>query len=227
MSRYRHEYKYLIDARQEGILRIRAGGVAQKDSHTREDGSYFIRSLYFDDFGDSCLMDNLCGADPRSKFRIRYYNSDTGHIRLEKKSKCRGMCLKEACSISAEECKAFLSGEIPSFTEDTESMKKVLFTEIRLRGLMPKVIVSYERIPFIYSGGNVRITFDRKLSSSAELDRFLTGDYAQRPVLPCGHSILEVKWDEVMPRYIKEAMCIERLQQTAFSKYYMCRLLHQ
>ena len=28
MNRYRHEYKYLIDPRQEAFLRIRAAGVA-------------------------------------------------------------------------------------------------------------------------------------------------------------------------------------------------------
>jgi hypothetical protein len=105
-------------------------------------------------------------------------------------------------------------------------MKKKLFTEVQIRGLTPKVIVTYERMPFIYSGGNVRITFDRKITSSVELNKFLSGDYNERPVLEMGKSILEVKWDEIIPRHIKDTLRLENLEWTAFSKYYMCRKFH-
>ena len=226
VKRFRHEYKYMIDAKQEAILKVRAMSILQLDSHVQANGSYLIRSAYFDDQNDSCLTDNLAGTDPRSKFRIRYYNFDTSWIFLEKKSKVRGMCLKDSCPLTLEECKIFLRGEVPAITEDMPPEKKALFTEVRLRGLVPKVIVTYERIPYIYSGGNVRVTFDRQITSSLELDRFLSGDYVQRPVLPCGHSILEVKWDEVMPRHIKDVLQLEGLNWTAFSKYFMCRMFH-
>ena len=224
--RFRHEYKYMIDAKQEAILKIRAMGVMQLDSHVQANGAYVIRSAYFDDAHDSCLTENLAGTDPRSKFRIRYYNSDSSWIFLEKKSKVRGMCLKDSCPLTAEECEIFLRGEVPSVTEDMPKKKQELFTEVQLRGLVPKVIVTYERIPYIYSAGNVRVTFDREITSSLELDRFLTGNYVQRPVLPCGHSILEVKCDEVMPRHIKDVLQLEGLNWTAFSKYFMCRMFH-
>ena len=226
MSRYRHEYKYMIDARQEGILLLRAEGVIQRDPHVRNDGTYLIRSAYFDDIYDSCLMDNIGGTDPRSKFRIRYYNSDTSRISLEKKSKVRGMCLKESCKISVAECEQFLLGTVPEFDSEASTIKKKLFTEVRLRSLVPKIIVTYERIPFIYSGGNVRVTFDRKITSSNEIKQFLAGEYLERPILPCGHTILEVKWDEIMPLHIKDVLCLEHLQWSAFSKYYMCRMMH-
>ena len=227
MNRYRHEYKYLIDPRQEALLRIRAAGVLKKDPHVRGDGTYLIRSAYFDDAEDSCLEDNLGGTDPRSKFRIRYYNQDTNRIQLEKKSKRRGMCLKEACAITPEECEEFLQGKVPPIREEDPEIRKELFTEVMLRGLRPVTIVTYERIPFIYSGGNVRVTFDRKLSSSSEVGRFLTGDYLRRPVFPLGKSLMEVKWDELLPRHIREALQTDDLQWTAFSKYFMCRMVHQ
>ena len=226
MNRYRHEYKYLIDARQEALLRLRAAGVMRPDPHVTKNGAYLIRSAYFDDPEDTCLAENLSGTDPRSKFRIRYYNGDTGLIQLEKKSKRKSMCLKEACGISREECESFLRGEIPPFREEDPEIKKRLFTEIRLRGLRPVTIVTYERIPFIYSGGNVRVTFDRRLTSSGELNRFLTGEYAQRPIQAPGQSLMEVKWDEVLPRHIRETLQTENLQWTAFSKYFICRMIH-
>lgn len=224
--RFRHEYKYMLDAKQESILQIKAMGVMRRDPHVRADGTYLIRSAYFDNIHDTCLAENLSGSDPRSKFRIRYYNFDTGLIFLEKKSKIRSMCLKDSCKLTVKECEAFLRGEVPAVTEDMPAYKKQLFTEVWLRGLTPKVIVTYERTPFIYGGGNVRVTFDSKITSSEELNRFLSGDYAVRPVLPCGHSILEVKWDEVMPRHVKDVLRLEGLQWIAFSKYFMCRKFH-
>lgn len=226
MPRYRHEYKYFLDSAKENILRIRADGVLMRDAHVQGDGTYFIRSLYFDDFEDSCLMENEAGTDPRAKFRIRYYNNDTSHIRLEKKSKTRGMTLKESCKLTPEECQIFQQGEIPQITDEMAPVKQKLFLEMQLRRLMPKVIVSYERIPYVYPGGNVRVTFDRKITSSADIAHFLDGNYITRPILPLGQSILEVKWDEVMPLHIKDVLALDQLQWTAFSKYYMCRVYH-
>lgn len=224
--RFRHEYKYMVNAMQEGILRVKAAGVLMPDAHADENGTYLIRSLYFDDITDTCLRENEAGTDPRSKFRIRYYNGDTSRIMLEKKSKIRGMCAKESCRISEMECKMFMNGQVPNVHPGASDTRKQLFTEMRLRGMVPKVIVTYERIPFVYAAGNVRVTFDRAITSSVQLDRFLKGDYAERPVLPEGGTILEVKWDELLPRHIRETLQIESLTWTAFSKYYMCRMFH-
>ena len=85
MDRYRHEYKYRIDRIEEEILLMRARGALDKDSHAGKDGTYYVRSLYFDDYGDSCLLDNEDGVDPRCKFRMRYYNDDIGYTPGEKK----------------------------------------------------------------------------------------------------------------------------------------------
>lgn len=226
MHRYRHEYKYLISASEESILMIRAAGMLMRDAHVGDSGTYVIRSLYFDDDYDTCLQDNVAGTDPRSKFRIRYYNHDTTLLRLEKKSKSRMMTLKESCTISEEECHCFMEGKIPEITADMPEIKKKLFTQMLLRHLKPKVIVTYERVPFVYPGGNVRVTFDQKITTSAELGAFLSGEYAQRPILPVGKSVLEVKWDELLPLHIKDALNMDTLQWSAFSKYYMCRILH-
>ena len=220
MSRYRHEYKYQIDRCQEEILKIKADGLLQKDPHVESDGSYLIRSLYFDDYADSCYYENEDGTDPRAKFRIRYYNFDTGHIKLEKKAKNKGMTLKEACTISKEQCCRFMEGFTPE--PQTEKQEK-MFEEMRERNLIPKVIVTYERIPYIYAVGNVRVTFDRSIMASHEVSRFLDGDYQVRPILAVGQSVLEVKWDEILPPFIREYMQLDSLQWSTFSKYYLCR----
>ena len=226
MSRYRHEYKYMIDALQEGVLAMKARSLMLPDPHAGEGGGYLVRSLYLDDAKDSCARENAAGTDPRSKYRIRYYNGSPERLRLEKKSKVRGMCLKEDCPLTQEECERLLRGETVSPGPEDSPLRKRLLTEISLCGMTPKVIVTYERIPLIYPAGNVRITFDRRITSSYQVRSFLSRDYPERPVLPRGQSVLEVKWDEIMPRFIRESLGTEELQWTAFSKYYLCRRLH-
>lgn len=44
-----------------------------------------------------------------------------------------------------------------------------------------------------------------------------------RPIMEKGQSILEVKWDEFIPGYIKQNMDTNALQRSSFSKYYLCR----
>ena len=213
----------MIDSKQESILNIKAAGMMKLDRFAESTGGYRITSLYFDDAKNSCFYENEDGTDPRSKFRIRYYNDDSKHLKLEKKSKRNGMTLKESCTITTEECRQMMQGIIPIVTERTGEMEAKLFSEMRLRKLQPKVIVSYDRIPYVYQAGNVRVTFDKNLAASDQVTDFLEGNFGKRPIMETGQLILEVKWDELLPLHIKEYMHLERLQWTSFSKYFLCR----
>lgn len=223
MRRYRHEYKYIIDETQENILYALAQGILLRDTHVREDGMYTIRSLYFDDPYDSCFYENMNGTDPRSKFRIRYYNSDTTQLRLEKKSKQRGMTNKISCSLTREECLQLMRGQQINPTEEMPEVKVEMLRQMQTRLLLPKVIVTYDRIPFVYSAGNVRITFDKNITASKEISSFLVENYRQRPIMTYSQSVLEVKWDELLPLHIQEILQLDTLRWSTFSKYYMCR----
>ena len=223
MSDMRHEYKYILDGWQEALLFIKAEGMLSRDAHVGEDGVYYISSLYFDDYYNTCYYENESGVDQRAKYRIRIYNHNRDRIRLEKKMKSFGMTRKESCEITEEQCREFMKGEIPQMSSDASEISVRLFTEMRIRSMIPKVIVTYERIPFIYPAGNVRITFDRKITSSYDVESFMGQETAMRPILPKGRSVLEIKWDETLPKYIREYLQLDDLQWTNFSKYYLCR----
>lgn len=220
---YRHEYKYKIDSRQASLLEVRTAAMIKKDPHVGEAGSYIVKSLYFDDYEDTCFWENEDGYNVRSKFRIRYYDNNTDYIRLEKKSKRNGMTQKTSCVITEEMCRSFMGGQIPQVQEDMPPLMKELITEMLLRNLIPKVVVIYERRPYIYEPGNVRITFDRNIASSNDIPHFLDEEMVVRPIMPNGESLLEVKWDEVMPEFIYQNLSLDELQWTSFSKYYCCR----
>ena len=221
MSDFRHEYKYIIDAKEDALLSGIAHGVLSSDKHADSDGKYVIRSLYFDTVDDRCLYENINGYDPRWKYRIRYYNDDTTYISLEKKSKTRGMTKKESVRLSIEDAMMIIDGD-----KDKMLSHSKLTNELVSLGLIPKIIITYEREPYIYPAGNVRVTFDRNISSSTEFDKFFTGEYALRPVMECGRQIMEVKWDEVLPAYIKNSLNVSKLTWTSYSKYSMGRRYH-
>ena len=98
-----------------------------------------------------------------------------------------------------------------------------LNAEILEHGMRPAVIVEYDRIPYVYPLGNVRITFDTNVSSSHFTNQFLEPQYPKRPVMPAGQHLMEVKYDAFLPDFIYHALQLDNLQQTAYSKYYLCR----
>ena len=221
-EKYRHEYKYIISDKQMEILKSRVSGIMPKDAHT-ENGQYNIRSLYFDDYYNSCYYENENGTDPREKFRIRIYNHSDERIALECKRKERGKTLKKSCIITKEQCERLMSGRHFDNSELAYPVQRKLTLAMLLRKMEPKVIVEYDRIPYIYRNGNVRVTFDTNISSSTDIASFLNGDVKKRPVMPAGQQLMEVKFDEYLPDFIYQALQLESLQQTAYSKYYLCR----
>lgn len=87
MSEYRHEYKYICSGQQLALIGNKIQGLMEYDKYAGDNKQYRIRSLYFDDYEDRCLYDNINGNDPREKFRLRIYNDDKTYIRLELKKK--------------------------------------------------------------------------------------------------------------------------------------------
>lgn len=225
---YRVEDKYIIYEDQIAYLRMRLEQVMEKDSHG-EGGGYLIRSIYFDDMLGSALFENESGVDERSKFRIRSYDLDDSFIRLEEKSKKSGFTHKDSAVIgkncvleliknagtagSAAASKCLLS-------EDGFLCKK-LYTYMNTRLMYPVNIVEYEREAFVERAGNVRITFDRNISASDDVERFFERDIHGTPVMEKGAHILEVKYDEFLPDHIRKIIDTGSLSRTAFSKYTM------
>lgn len=220
---FRHEMKYPVSFLEEAVIEERIRLLMKKDVHSGSDGTYLISSLYFDDFEDTCYFENENGTDPREKIRIRVYNHDLNRISLECKRKERGKTLKNQCLLSLEEAVALSNGKTDLFGKTSDPLKIKVCDLIQRRGLRPKVIVEYRRTPYVCQMGNVRITFDKGLSSSSQTERFFDGDYIKRPVMPAGTELLEVKYDSFLPDSIYRALQIDNLQQTAFSKYYLCR----
>lgn len=226
-KKYRHELKYLCRVTDIPLLKARLQGIAGLDSHVGEKGYYHIRSLYFDDYNNTCYKMNEAGVDNRMKYRIRIYNYSEKQITLEKKIKVHGMTRKLSAPLTRSQCERLIQGKNLSMKqEEFEGYPKLLqefVVWIAARQGRPKVIVAYDRIPYVYKQGNVRITIDENIQSSKDFTHFFERNMQKSPILPKGKVLLEVKYDELLPSFLKERLEIGKLQQTTFSKYYLCR----
>ena len=222
-AEFRHEYKYLCSQDTLLVAGARLASLMKPDPHAGADGSYLVRSVYFDDPENRNYYENEDGEDPRAKYRLRIYNGSDERISLERKAKIRTMTHKDAVLVSRAEAEALLAGKIPIPKPEQPSMLRRMLADMRLRALHPAVIVQYRRTPFVLSTGNVRITLDEAITSSLAVRRFFGREIPGRQILADGQGILEVKWDSFLPDYLHRALELEKLQWSGFSKYYLCR----
>lgn len=215
---YRHEYKYPVTAGQCILLEQKLGQVLSKDAHV-QNGGYTIRSLYFDDDRDTALWEKLDGVDPREKFRIRIYNRQKDFICLEKKCKRGDMTKKLQCRLTYDQCQAILSGNIDGLWQQGSGLLAELYAKMR-EGLKPKTIVEYDRIPFVYAPGNVRVTLDRSIRTGL-VSQDLFGDVPVVPVSPL--DVLEVKYDAYLPDVVRMLTAGLETNRISVSKYALCR----
>ena len=221
--KYRVEQKYLVSDLDIALIAGRLNAVMEADIH--QDGDcYEVRSIYLDDVWNSCMDENEDGVDDRKKYRIRTYDTPDAPVRLEIKEKYRGYTKKSGTILDQETYESILSGDgFPEFGSDP--VMNQLLLQMRCRKLEPKVAVVYQRTAYVCPTGNVRITFDRNIMASRDLDSFLDPHVGGLvPVLPAGMHVLEVKYDELLPDVIAGQLEIGKLRQTAFSKYYLGRL---
>lgn len=219
---YRHEWKHEINQADLLALRQRLRAIAKPDPHA-VNGTYGLRSLYFDNAADKALREKLDGVSRREKFRIRYYNGDTSVIHLEKKSRLGGLGKKQSACLTAAEAQAIADGSLDWMSESPEELIRELYTKMRLQGLWPKIIVDYTREPFIFDPGHVRVTLDYNIRTGFCCPDFLNPDCI---TIPAGDApiILEVKWDNFLPDIIRDAIQLPGRRVTAFSKYAQCRI---
>ena len=198
-TKYRHEWKHVINAADRIIIRQRLRAVARPDDHA-VDGIYRIRSLYFDDLKDSA-----------------------GLIHLEKKCKTHDLSRKFSAPLTADEAQAIVDGSIGWMKDCGRPLVQELYAKMRSRCLRPKTVVDYTREPFTYRPGNVRVTIDYDIRTGLYETDFLNPDCI---MIPAADSpiILEVKWDEFLPDIIRDAVNLKGRRAAAFSKYAACRI---
>ncbi|HBP37715.1 MAG TPA: molecular chaperone [Clostridiales bacterium] len=239
---WRHELKFLIDEAASRQLYYSLRPILFDDSHALGSDPdrfrrYQIRSLYFDDENRRGIFEKLAGTDPRHKYRIRIYNGQDQRISLEKKIKSGNLTQKHTCLLTRQQVESLLEGE-PEFLLEAslrlnrEAQNKSdrragqllaeFYAEIRTCRLAPLLLVDYDRAPLLWPDGNVRITFDRHLSTGLYRQDLWDPDAGLVPVLDPDQVILEVKFDHFLPDFIRALLPLSGASQLSISKYAQC-----
>ncbi|NLX83153.1 MAG: polyphosphate polymerase domain-containing protein [Clostridiales bacterium] len=221
----RHELKFYINAAQYEVLSRTLRALLSIDKHADEHGNYHIRSLYFDSIFDDALHEKIAGNQNRNKYRIRIYNCSDSFIRMECKSKYGNYIAKRQANISRDLCEQLMTGD-PSGLENTSSgLLREVFREMRLNLLRPVVIVDYIREAYLHPVEDVRITFDKQLRTGLFSHDLFNPDLPTISPLQADQVILEVKFNNYLPAYLKEVLGIAAgwAQRSAISKYTLCR----
>lgn len=212
----RHEEKFICSERQLLLLEKRLSVIMESDVN-QSGNDYRIRSLYFDTFDDRFYNECLNGVDKRSKYRIRFYNMDDSFFRAERKDTVGALKHKYSSAVTREYVAALLSdGNIPDSDDRvTAQMHAMQLTD----GLHPVIVIDYRRTAFTYPLGNIRITFDRDICCTARTDELLDPNALLYPVMPQGKHVLEVKYDNILPGFIRRVLDAEAPGRISFSKY--------
>ncbi|MBA9088186.1 hypothetical protein FHR92_004682 [Fontibacillus solani] len=221
--KYRHELKFMINQHQYFLIRQKLKNLMEQDQNVGDDGQYHIRSLYFDDMDNSALQDKLGGIRDRSKYRIRIYNCKDNVIHFEKKIKFNNFIAKLKEPLTRKMYDEILIGNYEVLNQPEKPFSMELYNELKHNLLQPKVIVDYVREPYVCHNGNVRITFDKELRTGLHAIDIFDPDLKPVQAIDNDLIILEVKFDEYLPEYIKLAVQLEGLQQQSASKYVICR----
>ena len=220
----RHELKYIINYTEYHSLKTRLSTIIPKDLNSGENG-YHIRSLYFDDVYHTALSEKASGVQLRQKYRVRIYDKSDSVIKLERKEKFGDLISKQSLTLKKDEFYSLIKNEEISFLlKSSKDMPKEIYWAIRTKMLAPAVIVDYQREVYVLDEGNVRITFDQNLQAGINTSDIFSPDIINVNVFTPGTMVLEVKYDDFLPDYVRQLLQLPAHSREAVSKYVYCRL---
>jgi hypothetical protein len=212
----RFENKYLIPERDLFRFKQEVLPFLKRDPFSQS-GEYEVRSLYLDT-PDFRMADEVTdGEANRLKIRFRKYAWDAQTGYLETKRKLRFKMVKNRVKATWEEVESLIEGRFKS--EIPDHFMPFAFA-IQKGGLVPNVSITYNREAYLDRfGGSLRVTVDRNIRCGPPETFFRPVSKDDARVLPIGMCVLEVKFENSVPRWMSRAVKQCELRLTPYSKY--------
>lgn len=220
---FRKELKYVITQEQFWDIKSRLGVLMEQDEHST-DGSYMVRSQYYDSITDADLKDNLDGVWEKQKIRVRVYSPNATVAKLEYKCKKGSDGIKYSMQLNREEVLRLENHQYDFLLERKEELAHRLYVKMTEEYYRPKTIIEYRRTAFLYPVSDVRITFDRNLRASSNPYGILEETPGYFPLLNADKVVMEIKYNDFLPTFLKEITTSVDASAEAYSKYSIARL---
>jgi len=222
----RRELKYYINQIDYLTLKSKMSGIFLKDKNSTIDGCYCVRSLYFDNKSNDSYYEKMSGIENRNKYRIRIYNLSPEIVKLEIKAKKNTLIFKNSVNIEPQYVNKLIAGDYSFLLNYNNNTTNIVYTEFTKDYYRPVIIIDYKRDAYYININNIRITFDSSLKKDeTNLKSFFEGNKEMQRVLNNNKIIMEIKYNNNIPAWIKNLLQIPRFERCAISKYTLSRYI--
>ncbi len=229
----RYEFKYFVPAFQLAALRDMLLPFVKPDKFAAlsSDHQYTVRSIYFDASDFEMYHTKRDHLAHRMKVRLRGYNleKEDSSVFFEIKRKYEGPIMKNRATLPYSTVKQLFSGvsleSCLPVTQKAENIRR-FFYQIHRKHLQPVVTVIYEREVYLSNmtdlENDLRISLDKNLRSVPypSIDELFRERDVQYPLED--QFILEVKFNNYCPAWLKPILAKLDLQKGPASKYVIC-----
>lgn len=222
---FRKEIKYVLPIEKFIRLESQLDALMTRD-HNGKNGTYTVRSQYFDSIEDQDLADNIYGMEEKRKIRLRMYSAEDKRVKLEYKCKSGSDGVKYSIDISKEEAQMMEQHRYAFLLQRKEKLAFFLYNKLLQGAYQPKSIVEYERTAFLYPVNDVRITFDHHIRGSVNPYGLFEKKPFFFPIMSEDVGVLEVKYNDFLPGHLKNLMQQIDSLGVANSKYSSSRNIY-
>jgi hypothetical protein len=221
----RYEIKYLVETRRIDEIKEQLSDFFEPDPYSVANKGYYVYSIYYDSPSYKYYSEKREGQLTRIKPRLRTYlptpEATPETFFLELKGRHGQITLKRREKIGCDLAQALLRpsrGALSPRELESPTLSEFTFLADRYN-LLPCVTVLYRREPFnaaFYPG--LRLTFDTLLQCSFRT-RFNNPQHAFAPAIPFNYFVLELKYNDRIPRIFIERLRQLELNQQPVSKF--------
>lgn len=227
----RYEYKYLIPETVVPAIRATVLTTSKIDRYAGPDGTYRIRSLYFDTDQFDLYWANEREQPDRFKLRARMYPGKTSPVFFEVKRRVLDVIVKSRAAVPADRWRDILAGHddaLNALAPHVRANALKFLAPYHRHHIRPKLLVEYEREAYISDVDSyARLTFDRKIAvqEQDQLDfeanpaRWRCIDHRAQTRTQEPISVLELKFERRPPRWMVALVQRLDLIRFSFSKY--------
>lgn len=147
------------------------------------------------------------------------YNNNSDVLKLEMKEKIDDIIKKTSVVIDRDQANALMKGERVSNKHIPDNIAYTLNSHF----FKPVVIVEYTREAFCMNLNRIRITFDSDLKKQEHDLDFFSHDLNLHKTEEVKDIILEVKFNNFLPKYISNLLTFNNTDRLAISKYCFSR----
>lgn len=227
----RYEYKYLIPNSVIPAIRAAVKTTSKLDRYAGPEGTYLIRSLYFDTEQFDLYWANDREQADRFKLRARMYPGKTSPVFLEVKRRVFDVIIKSRAAVPADAWCDILAGKdeaLARLAPHVRANAMKFLARYHRHHIRPVLLVDYEREAYISEvDAYARLTFDRKiavqehhrLDFDAIPNRWRYVDHKAQTRTEEPVSVLELKFERRPPRWMVALVQRLDLIRYSFSKY--------